>query len=111
MLDIASCHVQGRKIDLFTTKRIKQVVPRKPKVQSHSIRNFRLSPSFGLLGSSMCLPLDLEPVQCHSFLHMVKVVEMLQATQLGQVTPAELQYLGGTYVVQIMFYCDCEVSF
>ena len=54
---------------------------------------------------TICVPAAAHLDQCHSFLAMVEALEMLQATQLGQVQPPMLQHLWQPSVYMFAFVC------
>ena len=81
----------GNLHDLFQTKRIK-FYKENSKFKCTASEAIGLYTLLANLVNTICVPAAAHLDQCHhSFLAMVEVLEMLQATQLGQVQPPRLQ--------------------
>ena len=80
----------GNLHDLFQTKKIK-FYKENSKFKCTASEAIGLSTLLAYLVNTICVPAAAHLDQCNSFLAMVQVLEMLQATQLGQVQPPRLQ--------------------
>ena len=92
----------GNLHDLFQTKRIK-FYKENTKFKCTASEAIGLSTMLAYLVKTICVPAAAHLDQCHSFLAMVEALEMLQATQLGQVQPPMLQHLGSKVCMHVCF--------
>ena len=83
----------GKLHDLFAAKRTK-FYKENSRFKCTASEAIGLATMLAYLVNSICMPAGLHPEQCQSFLAMVEVMDMLQATTLGCVQPPMLQHLG-----------------
>ena len=83
----------GKLHDLFTAKKVKGY-KESSKFKCTASEALGLVALLAYMVSAVYLPMGAAPEQCQSFLDMVAVMDLLQATHLGQVDPRFLQQLG-----------------
>ena len=80
----------GKLHDLFTAKRTK-FYKEHQRFKSTASETLGLTTLLQYMVQVLLLPAEIQVDQCHSFLEMAAVLEMLQATAQGKVQPASLQ--------------------
>ena len=100
----------GNLHDLFQTRRTK-FYKENSKFKCAASEAIGLSTMLAYLVKTICVPAAAHLDQCHSFLAMVEALEMLQATQLGQVQPPMLQHLGSKVCTFLLLFASSICSF
>jgi hypothetical protein len=100
----------GNLHDLFQTKRNK-FYKENSKFKCTASEAIGLSTMLACLVNTICVPAAAHLDQCHSFLAMMEALEMLQATQLGQVQPPMLQHLGSKVCTFLLLFASSICSF
>ena len=100
----------GNLHDLFQTRRTK-FYKENSKFKCAASEAIGLSTMLAYLVKTICVPAAAHLDQCHSFLAMVEALEMLQATQLGQVQPPMLQHLGSQVCTCLLLFASSICSF
>lgn len=93
----------GKLYELFTSKRIKGY-KENSKFKCTASEALGLAPLLAYMVSAIFLPMNMEAEECQAFLDMVEVLEMLQATALGKVLPAQLLSFGSMSLWHVSFF-------